>query len=975
MIHKNIVSTYLKLTLLASLLLTGCTQSEPENSQTVEKNQTKLVVSTQPEKKSAIVKSPNDKRSYHSIILANQLEVILVSDPTIEKSAAALSVGVGSFQEDKNFGGLAHYLEHMLFLGTKSYPTVGEYSEFISRNGGAQNAYTELDHTNYMVAVNNDAFDEALKRFSGFFYESLLDATYAEKERNAVHSEWTMKGPNDYVILGQLDGKTLNQNHPISQFNWGNLESLSDKENRTLHTELIEFYNKYYSANIMKATMISNLPLADMKKLAQKHFGKIENKNIEKPTINVPVAKTGQLKKIVRYLPQTEMKQLQVKFVINNNADSFAVKPNRFISYLISNEMPNTLAPTLREMGLTSSLHASANPSSYGNAGDFSIYATLTEKGLKHRDTVVGYIFNYLNLIKEQGVDEKYFTEIKQSLNNEFRFKEKINDYSYAMSIAANMQSIPTNYVLSSRYEYQHFNAKAINDVLDQLTLDNARIIYIDKNQVTDTDMHFFKGKYKVEAIDAKMEAQWQAIAKDVSLYLPTPNTLMPESFELVKSVHTEKPVELIKENGLSLHLAHSKHFSQPKGTFIANFNSGYDKKSPRHTVLSTLLSRGLNLSLTTLDTEASTAGMGLGVGSYNGLVLTANGFTDKQSILLEKAYKHILAYKMSDGELENLKAAFISEMKSKNKKILISQLFGQFSKVISLDQFSDESLLAEINSITTAEISTFRDELLKFAKMNIFAFGNYTDQKAIQMAKFLEGLLPKDRAISAIYFSKNLQPKVGSIINWQKDSDMTDIAFTEVFFRPFDVKKHAAAKMLSRILRPALFKQLRTEEQLAYTVGFFNQALRDQLAMGFYIQSPAKGLGAISDRINDFKANFTEKLLATTSEELETIRKSEIIGLTQPPKNLREEASPFSSDWREQKLNFDTKEKLISAINTVKMADITQLYKELVAGDDFGRIVLQMRGSNFKEEPYADFKDAVQLKDVNAFHLKQSNK
>jgi protease-3 len=119
------------------------------------------VAAVLPEPQQEIVKSPNDKRLYKSIILDNQLEVVLVSDPSIEKSAAALSVKVGSFQEPKEFGGLAHYLEHMLFLGTLSHPEVGDYSEFVSRNGGTQNAYTQLDHTNYMMAVNNDAFEEA----------------------------------------------------------------------------------------------------------------------------------------------------------------------------------------------------------------------------------------------------------------------------------------------------------------------------------------------------------------------------------------------------------------------------------------------------------------------------------------------------------------------------------------------------------------------------------------------------------------------------------------------------------------------------------------------------------------------------------------------------------------------------------------------------------------------------------------------
>ncbi|MGY8875740.1 MAG: insulinase family protein, partial [Pseudoalteromonas sp.] len=69
-----------------------------------------------------LVVSPNDNREYKTLKLANDIEVILVSDPGAEKSAAALSVGVGLLHDPMSQQGMAHYLEHMLFLGTDRYP-------------------------------------------------------------------------------------------------------------------------------------------------------------------------------------------------------------------------------------------------------------------------------------------------------------------------------------------------------------------------------------------------------------------------------------------------------------------------------------------------------------------------------------------------------------------------------------------------------------------------------------------------------------------------------------------------------------------------------------------------------------------------------------------------------------------------------------------------------------------------------------
>ena len=70
-----------------------------------------------------------DTRSYRALRLANGIRAVLVSDPRTDKSAAALAVERGSFDEPADIPGLAHFLEHMLFLGTEKYPAADEYQD------------------------------------------------------------------------------------------------------------------------------------------------------------------------------------------------------------------------------------------------------------------------------------------------------------------------------------------------------------------------------------------------------------------------------------------------------------------------------------------------------------------------------------------------------------------------------------------------------------------------------------------------------------------------------------------------------------------------------------------------------------------------------------------------------------------------------------------------------------------------------
>ena len=86
--------------------------------------------------------------------------------------------------------GMAHFCEHMLFLGTEKYPEEGEYAQFLSSNGGVHNAYTEAENTNYYFSVNSGKLEEALDRFAQFYISPLFTETAVDREISAVNSEY-----------------------------------------------------------------------------------------------------------------------------------------------------------------------------------------------------------------------------------------------------------------------------------------------------------------------------------------------------------------------------------------------------------------------------------------------------------------------------------------------------------------------------------------------------------------------------------------------------------------------------------------------------------------------------------------------------------------------------------------------------------------------------------------------------------------
>lgn len=113
-----------------------------------------------------IVKAKGDKREYRYVKLSNELRALIVHDAEADEAAASLDVRVGAALDPKPLYGTAHFLEHMLFQGTEKYPSEIEYSEYISKNGGSENAYTNLTDTNFHFDVSNEAFEGALDRLA-----------------------------------------------------------------------------------------------------------------------------------------------------------------------------------------------------------------------------------------------------------------------------------------------------------------------------------------------------------------------------------------------------------------------------------------------------------------------------------------------------------------------------------------------------------------------------------------------------------------------------------------------------------------------------------------------------------------------------------------------------------------------------------------------------------------------------------------
>lgn len=156
-------------------------------------------------------------RKTAKMILSNGVRGVVISDPQTPVTGAALSVEAGSWMDGK-YDGTAHFLEHMLFLGTKKYPNEYDYERYIYDSNGQLNGYTASDHSLYFfTSVTPAAFDGALDRFARFFYEPLFNESCVEREMNAVDEEYRKNIEQDGWRVLHVRKELADPSHPFGK--------------------------------------------------------------------------------------------------------------------------------------------------------------------------------------------------------------------------------------------------------------------------------------------------------------------------------------------------------------------------------------------------------------------------------------------------------------------------------------------------------------------------------------------------------------------------------------------------------------------------------------------------------------------------------------------------------------------------------------------------------------------------------------
>jgi len=900
-----------------------------------------------------IVKSPNDHRDYQFFTLPNALKVLLVSDPEADKAAAALNVAVGSGAEPADRQGLAHFLEHMLFLGTEQYPEPDEYQAFIAAHGGNHNAFTGFEDTNYFFDVDADHLLPALDRFAQFFVAPLFNPEYVEREKNAVHSEYQMLRQRDGWRARDAVHQLANPDHPMGRFVVGSLETLADREGRPVRDDLLDFYRNHYSANLMSLVVIGREPLDTLREWVEERFAAIPNHNAEQPVFEGPLYDLARLPARVDIEPIQEARQLNLSFPIPAAHEFYRQNPVGYIGNLLGHEGKGSLLSLLKARGWADGLSAGQGISHRDNA-TFSVSVNLTEAGLAHVDEIADLTFDYLHLIREAGIQEWLFEEQSRLGEINFRFKEPDNSVGFASYLARALQIYPPQDVLRAPYMMDEYDPRLLRRFLSLLTPERALLSVRAPDLTVDSRSPWFDAPYKITPVADDTLAEWQSQDAVAALQLPEPNPFIPESLEL-KTVADPSPIpELVLEKpGLALWYQQDSEFRTPRTDFFFSVRSPVAVSSPHNTVLTELYVDLVRDELNEFAYPAQLAGLDYSIYRHvRGFSVRISGYDDKQAVLLERILDTLTAPDLDAQRFEVLKDRQLRELRNVVRGDPHRLARDEVSDLLLTPYWDEAERVEALETLSVADLQAFIPQLLGEVDLVALAHGNLSAEEARLLASKLDNSLlanaeAVDVARTRVVKLTGEEPHLRRIPVEQNDSA---IAY---YFQGEDrsVSTRAYFGLLGQVLHPAFFADLRTDKQLGYVVYASPMPLMEVPGLAFVVQSPVADPEALSAEVERFIDEHREILATMDDEEFQRQKAALRSQLLEKDQRLNERSERY---WREidrENYNFDTHEQLAEVLMDIDRESFLAFYDRVLRTDSPRQLIVQVQGSSHPGE------------------------
>lgn len=907
------------------------------------------------------------ERKIAKIRLPNGLEALIISDPKADKSAASLSVDVGSWNDPKEHPGIAHFLEHMLFLGTKKFPNESEYDHFIHAHGGNTNAYTASTQTSYMFSVDNQAFLEALDRFSSFFKEPLFLPSGVARELHAIDQEYAKNLENDSIRTSYVSKELGIPDHPFHNFHIGNSQTLS----QTSQEALKEWYRKHYSANLMHLIVYSPLPIDDLTRLVVEDFQGVPNSNAISFSLDKTMLSNTYRENMIYIEPVQDIRslvilwELPVRFV-----EMKEEQPDLLVCSVLGHEGEESLLAQLKREQLAESLECGVEKLS-SQHWILQIEIGLTNEGVTQVNHVIEQIFQAIARFKSTGVPAYIFDEVQSLAKINYQYQSREDAFANMMRQTRYITQEPLSTYPERTLIVQKYNPIEIRNLLDVLTPKNAQFYLVAPSAITgvipDRKEKWVGVSYSVKPLDKNLLEKWSRVDAHPQVTLPAPNKFIPKNLELIK---TEMPVqksgsyvpipELISntDRGMIYYAADNRYK-------VPQVYMGFEIKTPQidmgdatKVVLADLFVKSLKDSLTDVSYPATMAGLRYHIKRSDfGLLVSVEGYQEHAGLLLEEIMKHLKNISITPQQFEVFKNSLLRDYQNASKDLSIMQTGDVLKQVINKKFSTDKQKAVAIEQVTYDQFNQYVTKLFSRNYIQGMLYGNITKQDGEQLSNIVLKTFEEDRFPEG----KNTKPSIiilpdnkGPYYIEETTQAQGNAAILGIEETPFSFKKQAAQNVLMQAIKGPFFAALRTQQQTGYIVFNYGTEVEEQLFDLFAVQSNTHDPRDLLARFEMFIEGFMQEINNALPEQLfETIRQTLLHELEEPPKSIQEMGELLQKLAFKYEGDFERVAKRIQALKELTYAELIQSARKSLGKENRRRVAILMKGTSPDENVF----------------------
>ncbi|TMW67012.1 hypothetical protein Poli38472_012128 [Pythium oligandrum] len=899
--------------------------------------------------------SPLDDRQYKYLELPNGLHALVISDPVTESASAAMDVSVGFNSDPDDIPGLAHFCEHMLFLGTEKYPDENSYSGFLTSHGGSSNAYTSARNTNYYFDVGAKHLREALDRFAQFFLTPLFTIDATDREMNAVDSEYMNYLQDDYWRMNQLHHTLGNPKHPFHRFGVGNLKTLSETPKERgidVRAALLKYYETYYSANMMRLVVYGKEDVETLSQWVHDIFGSIRHNGRSGPpdfSAEQPFTE-AQLGRRVDVLPVKDLKLVSVTWLLPSlRGKRYTQQHTSIITHLIGHEGEGSLLSLLKKHKWVHSISASIEED-LEEFATMGLHIEMTDEGMMHVDDLLLALFQYVQLLRESKLEKWMFQELEDLSLMHFLFQSKQSPMSYTSSTAQSMQIYGKRDILTQNGLYFPYEPEAIQELLALMTPERTKVFAVCKSfeGVVDQEEPWYGTKYRDFPLDVELLAKLRTPGLHKELFLPKPNEFVASDFTLIdkqRVLAVSSPIKLRDDAWTRVWYKPDTHFKKPRTHASLTFYSPLVNGSPLSFVLSDLFVLCVQDELTEYSYDASLAGMYYDLAVQGNCVhLGAVGFSAKIDVLVFRIVEMMRSFPEQLQE-ETFERAHESVRRYYDNVKLDEayRLAMQDTTAIMQEKaWTTEDLITATASVDIHMLRRHSERLLEQFFLEAFVYGNIYEDGALQLVDNVLKTIKVPRAkpllrsqhSQLLFRQLQLPERVEHVLQkTHPNADNLNCAVDCVYqIGEETMRERVSLAVFSQLVYDPLFNQLRTKEQLGYTVFSTPARMGGTQWFRVIIQSNVASPEYVLQRLDAFWRDMERFIKEEmTTEQLNKYIQAIVKEYTEKPKSQEEEVQGYTAEIALREYRFDRKEQLAKLVQTVTRQDVLGFLKDYI--------------------------------------------